>query len=188
MPANPDLPLNQYTAWVASVVRLAHERGVGVEAEVGQFPNGTSGGSDGGRGLTDPETAERFVQATGVDLLAISVGNVHVMIQGEQGLDLDRLDAIRHRVPVPLVLHGGSGIAAAALEAAIGLGVAKVNYGTYLKQRYLRAVRDALAADEPNPHDLLGMGGRADVMVAGRLAVRDAVLERIGRLGCCGKA
>ena len=68
------------------------------------------------------------------------------------------------------------------------MGVAKINFGTYLKQRYLGAVRDALGQDESNPHEMLGGGGRLDVMVAGRLAVRDAVLERIGRLGCCGKA
>jgi ketose-bisphosphate aldolase len=188
MPANPDLPFAQYITWVASVVRRAHEQGVSVEGEVGQLPSGTSGASDDGGRRTDPEAAERFVQATGVDLLAISVGNVHVLIEGEQGLDLDRLDAIRRRVPVPLVLHGGSGIALGALEAAIRLGVAKINYGTYLKQRYLGAVRDALRQDESNPHKMLGMGDRRDMMVAGRLAVRDAVLERIGSLGCCGRA
>jgi hypothetical protein len=54
-----------------------------------------------------------------------------------------------------------------------------VNYGTYLKQRYLSAIRTSVAADLENPHELFGMGGDHDVMVAGRLAVRDAVLERI---------
>jgi hypothetical protein len=66
--------------------------------------------------------------------------------------------------------------------------VAKVNYGTYLKQRYLAAVRRAVSHDSSNPHELLGLGGPRDVMVAGRIAVRDAVLERIDVLGCCGKA
>ena len=66
--------------------------------------------------------------------------------------------------------------------------MAKVNYGTYLKQRYLQAVRAALAQQRPNPHELLGMGGPHDALVAGRLAVRDAVLERIEMLGCCGRA
>jgi ketose-bisphosphate aldolase len=188
MPANPDLPFAQYVTWVASVVRRAHEQGVSVEGEVGQLPSGTSGASDDGGRRTDPEAAERFVRATGVDLLAVSVGNVHVLIEGEQDLDLDRLDAIRRRVPVPLVLHGGSGIAPDALKLAIRLGVAKVNYGTYLKQHYLGAVRNALGQNESNPHKMLGMGDRQDVMVAGRLAVRDAVLDRIGHLGCCGKA
>ncbi len=64
----------------------------------------------------------------------------------------------------------------------------KVNFGTYLKQRYLQAVRQAIGQDCPDPHRLLGMGGREDVLMAGRMAVRDAVLERIDLLGCGGKA
>jgi ketose-bisphosphate aldolase len=188
MPARPDLLLAEYIPWVASVVRHAHDHGVSVEGELGQLPCGNSGASDGCGAPTDPHEAERFVEATGVDLLAVSVGNVHVLIKGEQGLDLERLDAIGRRVPIPLVLHGGSGITPKALEQAIKLGVAKVNYGTYLKQRYLAAVRAALKSDESNPHELLGMGGASDIMAAARIAVRDAVLERIGWLGCCGKA
>ena len=66
--------------------------------------------------------------------------------------------------------------------------MAKVNYGTYLKQRYLEAVRASLSGDVGNPHERLGLGGPQDVMVAGRLAMRDAVLERIDVLGCCGRA
>ena len=92
------------------------------------------------------------------------------------------------RVKVPLVLHGGTGITSRSLKEAIRLGVAKVNYGTYLKQRYLRTLKISLSQHSSNPHELLGMGGSLDVMVAGRLAVRDAVLERIEVLGCCGKA
>ena len=90
-------------------------------------------------------------------------------------------------MPVPLVLHGGTGIAPESLRAAIGLGVAKVNFGTYLKQRYLKAVRAALDRDCVDPHRLLGIGGPEDVMVAGRRAVRDAVLERIDLLGAAAK-
>jgi fructose-bisphosphate aldolase class II len=89
---------------------------------------------------------------------------------------------------VPLVLHGGTGIDRDALRAAIGLGVAKVNYGTYLKQRYLAAVRAAVGRDGPDPHRLLGIGGPDDVLTAARRAVRDAVLERIDWLGCRGRA
>jgi fructose/tagatose bisphosphate aldolase len=138
--------------------------------------------------LTDPERAAQFVSATGVDLLSVSVGNVHIKLDGVQGLDLGRLEAIRKRVDVPLVLHGGTGIATDSLRAAIALGVAKVNYGTYLKQRYLRAVGAAIGRECIDPHRLLGRGGNEDVLVAGRLAVRDAVLERIEVLGCCGRA
>jgi fructose/tagatose bisphosphate aldolase len=156
-----------------------------VEAEVGVLPHGVeaAGGSP-----TDPADAAAFVEATGIDLLAVSVGNVHILTRGERGLDLDRLKAIRRRVAVPLVLHGGTGIAESALKGAIAQGVAKVNYGTYLKQRYLSAVREALRRDEADPHRLLGIGGPEDVLVVGRRAVRDAVLERIDRLGCRGRA
>ncbi|MDR3633182.1 MAG: class II fructose-bisphosphate aldolase [Isosphaeraceae bacterium] len=188
MPADPSASLAESTYRVTALARLAHERSVAVEAEVGELPCGVGDLAGEHGALTDPETAAAFVAATGVDLLAVSVGNVHIKTRGEQALDLDRLAAIRQRVAIPLVLHGGTGIDAASLREAIALGVAKVNYGTYLKQRYLRAVRAALAHDPEDPHRLLGLGGPDDVLVAGRLAVRDAVLERIGWLGCCGKA
>ncbi len=188
MLADPEAPPDDYTRRVAELARLAHGRGVAIEGELGELPCGASGGSPQGGSATDPEEAAAFVAATGVDLLAVSVGNVHIMTSGRAGLDLDRLAAIQRRVNIPLVLHGGTGIDADALRQAIALGVAKVNYGTYLKRRYLDAVRAAIGADGPDPHRLLGIGGPEDILVAGRRAVRDAVLERIGLLGCCGKA
>jgi fructose/tagatose bisphosphate aldolase len=187
MPADAAASDKEYVRRVAELTEFAHLHGVAVEAEVGHLPSGTNGRQHGSQ-LTDPEWAARFVQVTGVDLLAVSVGNVHVLIKGEQELDLGRLSQICRQVAKPLVLHGGTGIRAASLREAIALGVAKVNYGTYLKQRYLTAVRTSIAVNEDNPHELLGIGGDRDVMVAGRVAVRDAVLERIGLLGCCGKA
>ena len=180
MPADPEAPLAEYAKRVAALTGYAHEHGVAVEAEVGELPCGTSEVPQAGGSLTDPGVAADFVAATGVDLLAVSVGNVHIKLDGSQGLDLRRLEKIRDRVPVPLVLHGGTGIATDSLREAIALGVAKVNYGTYLKQAYLEAVRAALGRDCAHPHRLLGMGGAEDILVAGRLAVRDAVLERIG--------
>jgi ketose-bisphosphate aldolase len=187
MPADPRCPYDEYQRRVARIVRHCHSRHVAVEAELGELPCGAPGHAEEGE-LTDPALAQRFVRATGVDLLAVSVGNVHVQTHGEQDLDLQRLAAIRDRVPIPFVLHGGTGITADSLRQAIRLGVAKVNYGTYLKQAYLKAVRAALARDFGNPHELLGMGGPCDMLVAGRLAVRDAVLARIETLGCCGRA
>jgi len=89
---------------------------------------------------------------------------------------------------VPLDLHGGSGIDADSLRAAVRLGVAKVCFGTYMKQRYLEALRRALGRAEPNPHKRLGFGGDDDLLIVGRRAVKEAVLERIEWLGCCGRA
>ncbi len=182
--AGEDAP-GGYVRRVRELTRLAQARGAVVEAEMGKLPQGAA--MEVGV-PTVPEEAAAFVEATGIDLLAVSVGNVHVLASGECGLDLDRLEAIRRHVSIPLVLHGGSGIAKSAVRAAVARGVAKVNYGTYLKQRYLKAVRQALGRDEPDPHRLLGLGGPEDVLSASRRAVREAVLERIDWLGCQGRA
>ena len=185
MPADPSASYEEYRLRVATLTEFAHRQGAAVEAEIGHLPFGSL---KNGNSLTDPELAARFVEDTKVDLLAVSVGNVHVLTKGERELDLKRLSQIGERVNKPLVLHGGTGITASSIRAAIRLGVNKVNYGTYLKQRYLEALRASIAAEVDNPHELLGMGGEHDLMIAGRLAVRDAVLERIELLGCCGKA
>jgi ketose-bisphosphate aldolase len=187
MPADPFATDEDYSRRVTALTEFAHRHGVAVEAEVGRLPCGLAESAEQS-GLTDPDLAARFVRETGVDLLAVSVGNVHILIKGEQALDLDRLSQIGSKVDKPFVLHGGTGISSTSLRQAIELGVTKVNYGTYLKQRYLSAIRSSVAADLDNPHELFGMGGDRDVMVAGRVAVRDAVLERIDLLGCCGKA
>ena len=149
MLADPEAPLENYISRVAAITRLAHARRVAVEAELGELPYGSVGENGAPRGghTTDPVAAAEFVTVTEVDLLAVSVGNVHVRTSGEGGLDLRLLEQIHRRVPVPLVLHGGTGIAPESLREAIGLGVAKVNFGTYLKQRYLKAVAPRSAAN-----------------------------------------
>jgi fructose/tagatose bisphosphate aldolase len=183
MPADPEAKLDDYTRRVKSIATKAHSHGVAVEAEIDELPQGHEMGA-----LSDPEVAARFVAATGVDLLAVSVGNEHIKLEGRAPLNLDLLGAISQRVDIPLVLHGGSGIEEESLRSAIKRGVRKVNYGTYIKQKFLPVVRDALSTGERNPHVLIGDGGEKDVMVIGRKVVRDAVLERIEVLGCCGKA
>jgi ketose-bisphosphate aldolase len=189
MLADPEAAYEDYVKRVTSLTQYAHLHGAAVEAEIDELPIGVTGNINTEHSsMTDPELASRFVRETNIDLLSISVGNVHIMVAGEQELDLARLAEIHRRVNIPLGLHGGSGITADSLREAIRLGVTKVAYGTYVKQRYLSAVRKALNSTEVNPHKLLGMGGPEDVMVAGRQAVRAAVLERIELLGCCRRA
>ncbi len=173
-----------YLSRVRSMAEYAHAHGVAVEAELGKLPFGSEGSGE----TTDPQYAAAFVAATGIDALAISAGNVHVLLDGQRALDIDRIAAIRRVLEVPIVLHGGTGISAKSLQQAIALGVAKVNYGTVLKQRYLEAVRRSLDNPQPDPHHLLGYGGDEDVMITGRLAVKEVVLEKMGILGCMGKA
>lgn len=186
---DPTAPRAEYVKRLKELTEYAHAHGVAIEAEAGQLPFGATGRiEEDGASLTDPAMAGRLVRETGIDILAVSVGNVHALLEGKQSLDLDRLEAISSEVDIPLDLHGGTGIDTDDLQKAVSLGVAKVCYGTYVKQRYLAAVRVALASDEANPHLLLGHGGQEDVLVAGRHAVRDAVLERIEFLGCCGRS
>jgi ketose-bisphosphate aldolase len=189
MLADPEASYEVCLRRVANLVAYAHGQNVAVEAEIGELPNGSSGAVNNDHSsLTNPQLAASFVAATHVDILSVSVGNIHILLDGQHELDLDRLAEIRSQVDIPLGLHGGTGIQADSLRRAISLGVTKVAYGTYIKQRYLSAVRKALNSSESNPHKLLGMGGAEDVLVAGRHAVRDAVLERIDLLGCCGRA
>jgi fructose/tagatose bisphosphate aldolase len=188
MPADAAASYDEYRKRVGELAQYAHAHGVAIEAELGELPSGVSDASSHASEKTDPQLARSFVEATGVDLLAVSVGNVHIALSGRRALDLDHLGTIRRCVDIPLVLHGGTGIADDSLRQAVAMGVTKVNYGTGLKQRYLAAVRRAISSDEQNPHVLLGLGGPEDVMVAGRQAVREAVLERLSALGCVGKA
>jgi fructose/tagatose bisphosphate aldolase len=179
MLADPEATLEDYTRRVKRLATLAHARGVAVEADIED---------DELDGASYALSAAKFVEATGVDLLAVSVGNEEIKLQGRVALDLSRLKAIRERVGIPLVLHGGTGIEDDSIRAAIRLGVRKVNYGTYIKQRYLETIRSTLESKEKNPHTLLGDGSDTDMMVVGRRVVKSAVLERIRFLGCCGKA
>jgi len=185
---NERVPYEQYRRLVRRVVDLAHARDVFVEAQVGRLPHGSDlNGSDAE--LTDARLASEFVDQTGVDALAVAVGNVHILTNGSAAVDFASLERIRDAVKVPLVLHGGTGLPVECLQQAIRLGVAKINFGTVFKQAFLAAVREKLAAyREPmNPHPFLGMGGPEDVLVAGRDAMAAEVKRILLLTGAAGK-
>lgn len=188
MPADPDAAPKTYAARIAEIVSLAHAKAVAVEAQLGELPYCIGGGRGYGGTKTRAGEAQAFVAETGIDLLAVSVGNIHFSHRQAHCLDMARLTEIHRAVDIPLVLHGGSGIAGEDVAKAISLGVTKVNYGTYIKQRYLAAVRAAIDGYDSNPHELVGAGGPQDILVVGRNAVREAVLERLPALNSIGKA
>src|SRR5207247_21280 len=111
------------------VVEQAHAVGVAVEAELGYVPKLSQADVDEA-GLTSPEEASRFVAETGVDFLAVAIGNAHGFYRQSPRLDFDRLAAIRSAVDVPLVLHGGSGLSPAEWRRLVRGGMAKVNFAT----------------------------------------------------------
>jgi ketose-bisphosphate aldolase len=178
MPENEGLTPDEYRALVEDVVKIAHPLGVSVEAQLGTLPSGGSQDQHAGE-LTEPEAARDFVTRTEVDALAVSVGNVHILTRGQASLDFDALRRIREKVEVPLVVHGGTSLPPESIATLIGLGVAKLNYGTILKQVYLAALRESLPRYQPpmSPHPFLGMGGSLDILVAAREAVKAKVKE-----------
>lgn len=189
MVENDLLPLEEYRQLVKRVVQIAHAAGISVEAAVGRLPDGWARGNSKGQ-ITDPVAARTFVEGTGVDALGVSVGNVHVLTRGKAAIDLAVLARIHEKVKVPLVLHGGTGIPLELAKSIIACGVAKINFGTVLKQSYLVAVQKKLAAykKSSNPHLFLGKGGPQDILVAGREAVKNKVLELLQLCGSTGKS
>jgi len=188
MPVDPNDDDDSYLRRAKNISEHAHNYDALVEVELGKLASGLPDEDDHKSSYTDPETAAHFVAESGADLLAVSVGNMHIKLKGRQGLNFDLLATLLKKIPVPLVLHGGTGIEDEALKKAVEMGVAKVNYGTYIKQRYLTAIRESINNDFEDPYRLIGYGTDEDITVIGRRAVRDAVLERIELLGCCGKA
>jgi ketose-bisphosphate aldolase len=178
-------------AAVAQLVNAAHARGAAVEGELGNLPDAAHGTIDySAASLTDPEQAAGFVEATGVDCLAVSVGNVHLLTHGSATIDLDRLRAVHERVPVPLVIHGGTGFPPDAIAHAIAAGVAKFNVGTVLRRAHLGGLTGALAQlpDEPDVHAVIGSHGPADVLEAGKAAMVETVRDLIRQYGGSGRA
>lgn len=130
-------------AITAQAVRWGHERNLFVEAELGEV-----GGKDGAHApgvRTDPDEARAYVQATGVDALAVAVGSSHAMTDRTASLDLDLVARLREAVGVPLVLHGSSGVPDDTLSAAVRAGMVKINIGTILNVAFTGAVREQLA-------------------------------------------
>lgn len=173
-----------YMALVKRVVRLAHARGVSVEAQIGRLPHGEPGYQPGQ--LTDPKLAQRFVEETEIDALGIAIGNIHIQTRGKASLDLELLKRIHEEVNLPLVIHGGSGFPREYARQAIELGVAKFNFGTNLKQACLAALRQGLERyREPmSPHPFAGMGGADDIFCVAREAVKKVARELIGTFTC----
>ncbi|MEU8896742.1 class II fructose-bisphosphate aldolase [Nocardia sp. NPDC048505] len=132
-------------AATAEIAAWCHARGVFVEAELGAV-----GGKDGAHtpGVrTDPAEAAEFVAATGVDALAVAVGSAHAMHERSAELDNELIGRLSVKVPVPLVLHGSSGVPDAGLRAAVEHGMTKINLATRLNIEATAAVRAVLGSD-----------------------------------------
>lgn len=132
-----------------TAAQWAHDAGLWLEAELGYVggkPDAPASAHVPGV-RTDPEEAAAFVAETGVDALAVAVGSSHAMTERTAALDHELIERLRAAVPVPLVLHGSSGVGDSDLRRAVAAGIAKVNIGTALNVAFTRAVREALEDD-----------------------------------------
>ncbi|MFD8945525.1 class II fructose-bisphosphate aldolase [Streptomyces californicus] len=163
------LPYAENLAATRAAVVWAHERGLWLEAELGQV-----GGKNGEPPLdahapgarTDPEEARSFVAATGVDALAVAVGTSHAMTSRDAVIDHALLSGLREAVPVPLVLHGSSGASDEELSRAVAGGIRKVNIGTALNIAMTGAIRERLARDERSVDPRRYLADGRDAMAA----------------------
>ena len=147
-------PFAENAAGCAEVVRMVHDRGIGVEAELGHVASGITGAADGGseNGMlkdantifTDPESVTRFLEQTHVDALAVSIGTTHGVYISAPELNIPLLQQLNAVSDVPLVLHGGSGTPADQLDAAIKNGISKINIYSELTAAWNTAMRDYL--------------------------------------------
>jgi fructose-bisphosphate aldolase class II len=142
-------PLNQNIDETAAIAEMAHTAGISCEGEVG-FVGYAGGEKSTG---TDPEEAAKFAAETGVDAMAISVGNVHLRQDKDGGLDEPRIRAIEAVADIPLVIHGGSGVRIAQRTSlARKSSICKFNIGTELRMAFGTALRAAVHSD-PNRFD-----------------------------------
>lgn len=176
-------PLEENIAVTRRVCERAHATGVSVEGEIGQMGGQEEGvfTAEGAGTMTDPGEAVEYVLRTGVDALAIAVGNSHGMRTPVAQLDLARITAIREGVGIPLVIHGGSGIPDDAVREAIARGVCKFNVATQLNQGFLQGFQRVLKErpNETNPRAALA---------AAREAVQEAVRSKLRLYGASGRA
>jgi fructose-bisphosphate aldolase class II len=138
------LPFDENVALTRDAVRAAS--GSTMETELGGVAGSedASGDQTSAIPMTDPDQAVAFVAKTGVDALAIAIGNAHGFYSGEPHLDFERLEVLAQRLPIPLVLHGASGIPDADIRRCIQLGIRKINVNTEVRYALFQSLEDSL--------------------------------------------
>lgn len=173
------LPFEENIALSAEVVNYARLFGICVEAELGTVGGKEDETESDGKQYTDPTQAAEFVARTGIDSLAIAFGTAHGFYKAAPVLDLDRILRVAEKTDVPLVMHGGSGLADCDVRQAVANGICKVNFATELRSAFTDGVREYLAAvpDELDPKKYLSAAmKKVEVLVRARMEV----------IGVCG--
>ncbi len=175
------LDYEENVVFTRAMVERVHTVGGVVEAELGRLA-GTEDDltvAEYEARLTDPVKAVDFVTRTGVDMLAVCIGNVHGRYPHPPQFDFERLQAIRDAVPLPLVLHGTSGVPSDMVRRCIELGVCKFNVNTEVRQAYIGTLRGELAGN--SKVDIVPL------MQAGMVAMQAVVADKLRLFGSMGR-
>ena len=178
-------PIDENIEKTKEIVRLAGEKGISVEAEVGSI-GGEEDGVVGAGEVADPNECKRIADL-GVDILAAGIGNIHGKYPANwKGLNFEVLSVISDLTsPMPLVLHGGTGIPADMIKKAISLGVSKINVNTECQLSFAAATRKYIEAGK----DLEGKGYDPRKLLApGFEAIKETVKEKMELFGSVNKA
>ena len=177
------LPFEENLGLTRKVVELADAKGASTEGELGRLVGveDTVSVSEREASMTDPDQAAEFVERTGVDALAVAIGNAHGWYKGRPDLDFDRLRVIKSKVSTFLVLHGASGIPDDMIREAGSIGVDKINIDTEVRDAFRQAVAGFVAA---NP-DVIDP---RKILMPARETMREVVARKMRLFGCAGKA
>ena len=172
-------PIEENLEKTREIVRLAHEKGISVEGEVGGIGGEEDGVTSAGE-LANVEECKNLA-ACGIDFLAAGIGNIHGVYPADwQGLNFDRLKEISDAVKMPLVLHGGTGIPDDQIKKAISLGVSKINVNTECQIAFAKATREYIEAGK----DQQGKGfDPRKLLLPGTNPVQALVEEKIDMFG-----
>ena len=176
------LPLEENIRQTQEVVHAAHLAGVSVEGEIGKI-QGVEDDieiSEADAQMSDVGEASTYVRETKVDALAVAIGNAHGFYIKEPSLDFHRLEEIKNKVRIPIVLHGGTGIPSQQIQQGISLGIAKINFASKVRRAYMKSIYTELSQ---NPETT----GVRDVMQVGRSAMHKEIEESMRMMGCMGK-
>jgi len=177
------LSIDQNVEQTRRVVEIAHTVGVTVEGEVGTIGMTDEFGAKlENAHLSDPDWAERLAN-TGIDCLAVAIGNAHGFYSEVPDLRFDLVEEIRRRIKIPMVLHGGTGIPRDQVQRAISMGVAKMNVGTALRYAFVSAMKNLCDTEPTKDLPLMSMGNAG--IEAGAKVVREYMdmCMAVGRLG-----
>jgi ketose-bisphosphate aldolase len=147
------LPIDKNVALAKEVVALAKPHGVSVEAEVGELQKLNPDGSMSEvKNLSDPRDTARMSKETGIDMLAVGIGNAHGFYKDAPNIRFDLLEQLAAASSVPLVLHGSTGLFDEVITRCIAMGMAKVNLGTLLRARCVEYTAQVIAENRHNGH------------------------------------